>query len=462
MDLNFPQAEEAVIGAILIDAEHALPPLAEQLRPEDFSDPTLRHLFAAALELFLARKPVDPVTIGAAAGAGDEYGQIAAAIMERTPTAANAAEYAAIVQRRARLRALQAAGLDLAQCRDLEDARALIGRAADLSADSRRGESRTWRELAMAFMASLDDEPDEYLELGIDELTKAARVQAGQYVILGAYNSVGKTALALQMAFSLAASGRRVGFFSLETQDMLLARRIFAQQTETRMSAIQAHRLSEEEVRRAADLVDGSWDLPLEFFQAAGCTAADIRARTLSHRLEAIFVDYVQLVAAEGETPQLQLRKVSMALHTLAQQLGVAVFALSQVTLPQRDVKGRRQPLRKEHLRESQQLANDADVIFLLDLSDPDDYESNRILLMDKNKDVGQARMLLRFDGPRLRFSYQPPLEDADETARRERSGKMDANRAERREKAAAKAAEREARENGFRELEGGAEDLPF
>lgn len=463
MDLSFPQAEAAVIGAILIDADHVLPPLVEQLRPEDFSDPTLRHLFEAARDLYLAKKPVDPVTIGAAAGASDEYGQVAQQLMMATPTAANVEEYAQIMRRKAQLRALQGIGLALSQCRDLEDARILLGRAAEASADSRGTPCRSWRELAQDFLASLDAKPDEYLDLGIPELTRAAKIQAGQYVVLGAYNSVGKTALALQIAWALAASGKRVGFFSLETADKLLVRRIFAQQTQTRLSRIQEHRLSPEDVRRSGDLIEQSWDFPLYFFQAAGWSAADIRARTLSQRLEVVFIDYVQLLAPGSENLAQELRAVSMALHIMAQALGITVVALSQVTLPARDPKTRRRPpLRKENLRESGQLANDADVVLLMDLTDPDDYESNRVLLMDKNKDVGQARMLLSFDGPRLRFAYLPPLEDPDSQAARERSETMDRNRAQRQEKAAAKQAERDAQERAFKELEGGAEGLPF
>ena len=458
MDLNdFPQAEAAVIGSLLIDPDGVMPMLAEELRPSDFSDATLRHLFEAASGLWLGKKPVDAVTIGAAAGASEEYGQLAAQLMRTTPTAAAAKEYAEIVRRRAQLRDLQSVGLALAGCRDLDEARGLLGRAADLSADVRREDSRCWRELAQEFLDDLDARPDEYLELGIPELTKAARVQAGQYVILGAYNSVGKTALALQMAWALAQSGKRVGFFSLETKDKLLARRIMAQQTTARMSSIQAHSMTRDEVKAAVDVTDKSWDYPLEFFQAAGYTAADIRARTLSHRLDAIFIDYVQLVSDEGESPALQVRAISMALHTLAQQLGVTVFALSQVTLPQRDSRGRRPPLRKENLRESQQLANDADVVLLLDLTDPDDYESNRVLVMDKNKDAGQARMLLHFDGPRVTFSYQAlPDENAERNAVRER------NQNARTEKRRRAQAEREARESAFEELEGGKEELPF
>ena len=253
--------------------------------------------------------------------------------------------------------------------------------------------------------------------------------------MLGAYNSVGKTALALQMAFGLARSGKRVGFFSLETKDRLLTRRIFAQQAGARMSRIQTHKLREDELRRAIALADDTCDVPLEFFDAAGYSVADIRERAIAHRLDAVFVDYAQIVESAGETPALQVRAVSIGLHALAQQLNAAVIALSQVTLPQLNSKGQRPPLRKENLRESAQLANDADVVLLLDLTDPNDYESNRLLLMDKNKDVGQARMLLSFDGPHLRFSYLPPVTDPETEAARERTAKMDANREARQRK---------------------------
>lgn len=95
--------------------------------------------------------------------------------------------------------------------------------------------------------------------------------------------------------------------------------------------------------------------------------------------------------------------------------------------------------------------------MLLLDLTDPDDYESNRVLLMDKNKDVGQARMLLRFDGPRLRFSYMPPVNESAETIK-----KREENQEKKKAEKAKKQAARDAQEAAFEELEGGKEGLPF
>lgn len=458
---NASVAEQAVIGSMLIDAD-CVPDVCSRLRGEDFADQTLRHLFEAARALWLEQKPIDPVTIGARAGMGDLYARIAVALIRDTPTAANVLEYADVVRRDAQLGALQVLGVQIATCRDLDEARTLLSKAAAASADSREDRCHSWAELTHAFIAALQRPAEEYFDLGIPELTKAAKMRRGQYVVLGAYNSVGKTALALQIAYGMAASGKRVGFFSLETDSLLLTQRIFAQQTETRMVVYQERRLSQDAWRRVSELSEASYDYPLYLIDAAGFSPDDIRAYTLAHRFDAVFVDYVQLLAP-GDNPAQELRSVSMRLHTMAQQLGVTVTVLSQVTLPARDPKTRtRPPLRKEHLRESQQLANDADIVLLLDLSDPDDYESNRVLLMDKNKDVGQGRMLLAFDGPRMRFSYLPPFEGDDERASRERTDSMDANRGRRAEKRRKQEAERTALEAAFRELEGGADDLPF
>ena len=175
-----------------------------------------------------------------------------------------------------------------------------------------------------------------------------------------------------------------------------------------------------------------------------------------------IFVDYVQLLQAEGESPAQQVRAISMDLHRMSQQLGVTVIGLSQVTPPPKDAKGRRPELSKENLRESHQLIHDAEAILILDLTDLKDYGSTRVLKVDKNKDGPCCRMLLRFDARHMRFVYQPPVRDPEDIAAAERAAVKDRNREERNEKNAQDRREREAQESAFRELEGGEEELPF
>ena len=466
MDLNelrFPQAEEAVIGAILLDGEHVLPAVAGELRGEDFSDPTLRHLFEAARELFLQQKPVDPVTVGAAAGAGEEYARIAAAIMQATPTAANAAEYAAVVRRNAQLRAIQGIGFALSQCRDLEEGLARLREAEGLLAGRETVKISRYKEMAESFLKRIDDPtPADYLDFGFPQLNEQVKISQGRFGVLAAESSVGKTALALQIALGIARGGKRVGFFSLETSAPDAMDRIMAQTTDAPLPAIKRKRLDEAWLRGIAREVERSWELPFELIEAAGATVEDLRAVTLQRRYEVIVVDYVQLLQAEGENPAQQVRAISMDLHRLAQQLGVTVVGLSQVTPPPKDQKGRRAELSKDNLRESHQLIHDAEFILIMDLSDITDYSSTRILKVDKNKDGPCCRMLLRFDARHMRFVYQPPVEDPDAAATRERTETMDRNREARAEKRAREKAARDAQEAAFTVLEGGSEEVPF
>ena len=463
MDLSFPQAEEAVLGAILIDAEHVLPAIVNALRPEDFSDPTLRHLFEAARGLFLEQKPVDPVTIGAASGASEEYGRIAAGIMQRTPTAANVTEYAEIVRKNARFRALQTAGWEISQARDAETALALLREAEGLLTDRENVRICSYRDMAQNFLDRMNDRtPASFLDFGFAQLNEQVRISQGRFGIIAAESSVGKTALALQIALGLARSGRRVGFFSLETSAPDAMDRIMAQTAGVALPAIKRKNLDEAWMRALAKETERSWELPFELIEAAGSTVADIRAVTLQRRYEVIFIDYVQLLSAEGENPAQQVRAISMDLHRMSSQLCVTVIGLSQVTPPPRDAKGRRAELSKENLRESHQLIHDAEFILIMDLADRNDYQSNRILKVDKNKDGPCCRMLLRFDARHMRFEYVPPVTDAEETARQQRLETMDRNREQRAEKRARELAARDAQENAFRELEGGKEGLPF
>ena len=463
MDLSFPQAEEAVIGAILIDGEHVLPAVAEQLRAQDFSDATLRHLYEAARDLFLQQKPVDPVTIGAASGAGEEYAAVASAIMARTPTAANAVEYAGIVRQNARLRALQDAGMAIIQSRSVDEAFGRLRDAEGLLAERENAKIFRYREMAERFLARMDDpKPADYLDFGFAQLNEQVKISQGRFGLIAAESSVGKTALALQIALGIARGGKRVGFFSLETSAPDAMDRIVAQTTDAPLPAIKRKRLDDAWLRAITREIEASWDLPFELIEAAGSTVADLRAITLQRRYDVIFVDYVQLLQAEGDNPAQQVRAISMDLHRMSQQIGVTVVGLSQVTPPPRDAKGRRPELSKDNLRESHQLIHDAEFILIMDLSDINDYQSNRILKVDKNKDGPCCRMLLRFDARHMRFEYQPPVEDPDEAASRVRTEVMDRHREERAEKRAARKAARDAQESAFRELEGGKEGLPF
>lgn len=123
MDLNaWRDAQGAVIGSLLIDPERVAGLVFSQARAEHFGDAALRHVFEAAREIWQERRPVDAVTVAAAAGA--DYRDLIADAMRATPTAANVESYLKLIRDAAKLRAIQTAAMAIAGSDDLEQAAA--------------------------------------------------------------------------------------------------------------------------------------------------------------------------------------------------------------------------------------------------------------------------------------------------------------------------------------------------
>lgn len=440
MAVSAYDAQAAVLGSLLIDPEHLAGGIMQRLRPDDFSDSSLRSLFNAARELWLDQNTIDPVTLQDRAGAA--YRELIAEVLQLTPTSANWESYCAIVQNNARLARLHGVALRILECEKADEARDLLLDAQGMLAQRESIRIYSYRDMLNAQLDRVQDgTPPDFLDWGFAQLNELLTIKQGRFCVLGAESSVGKTALALQLARTVAEKGKKVGFFSLETDHDDAIDRMTANSADIALPVIKHKRLTREAVGRIMEEFKRHGDLPLELIEAAGCTVEEIRATTLMRRYDVIFIDYVQLItASRGDGSSEQVRQISIDLHTLSQQLGVTVIGLSQVTPPEKDKKGNRRPLRKEDLRESKQLGNDAEAVLLLDLTDLSDYGSPRVLIVDKNKDGPPGRMLLNFEPRHMRFTYQPPFEDDDARSARERNEKMDRNRAERREKEAAKA----------------------
>lgn len=462
MAVNAYDAQAAVIGSLLLEPERLAGEIMQRLRPEDFADGSLRSLYAAARELWLEQARIDPVTL--LDKAGSAYHDLIAQVLQLTPTAANWESYAGIVKNNARLSKLRGVALRILECERAEEARDLLLDAQGLLAQRESIRIFTYRDMLNGQLDRLQDQtPPDFLDWGIPQLNEILTIKQGRFVVIGAESSVGKTAFALQLARNMAISGKRVGFYSLETDHDDAVDRMTANSSDIHLRNIKHKRLDRCAIGRIVDEFKKNGELPLELIEAAGCSVEEIRATTLMRRYDVIFVDYVQMIPGKGENVSSQVRSVSIALHAMSQQLGVTVIGLSQVTPPDTDRNGNRRELNKSDLRESGQLGNDAEAVLLLDLTDLKDYRSPRKLIIDKNKDGAPGRMLLNFDAPHMRFTYLPPFEGSDREAARERNEKMDQRRQERREKEAAKAKTSiEGQGSVFEELPDDGEVLPF
>lgn len=397
---SWKQAQEAVLGSMLLD-ERCIGRVLQATDELHFPDGACRHLYRAVRALWDERRPVDPVSL--LAQAGGSYERRIGEIMQRTPTAANVDRYVEILRDSASLSAYREAAMQILECETTQQAAAVWDRLGRIRMKAEKARCLPLSEAIGRYLDRMnDDTPPDYLNFGIKQLDRLLHVGRGKFLILGADSSVGKTALALQFAYHFAECGKKVCFFSLETDNDTLTDRLMA---ETQVANINLPRtklkaLTTQDYTRALDAGNKSARVPLYLHDSCE-TVDEIRTWTIQEGFEVIVVDYLQLLSGEGEKRWDIVTNISMQLHRLAQKLGVTVLALSQVTPSSKE----NSKLTMDDLRESRQLKHDADVIMLLERCD--EFANGRSLTIAKNKDGRRNQGLkLSFDPEHMTFSY--------------------------------------------------------
>lgn len=401
-------AQYAVLGSILIEPD-ITGEVLQTVREDDFGDATCKTIFAAIRDLYIAGSRIDAVVVLHAVG--EQYRDYLSQLMDITPTAAGWKSYAAIMRDQAQLYRIRALAAELEASSTVADARDVIGKLHDAMTDK----SRRVVSLADGFKLFLHSQETNpaYLEFGIDPLDDGRLFAAkGDFIVIGARPSVGKTALAIQMARHMGQT-QKVGFFSLETGAEKFFDRYVSNATGTGFGRIKRRELDEEDWPCISKAIhDDVKQIQLEMVDASGMSVEDIRAMTLARRFDVIFVDYLQLISGRERDSYSRVTNISMGLHNLAQQANVAVIALAQLRRAERQ-KDKKTGKSVEYaptlsdLRESGQIEQDADVVMLMYLSDPDRPTSDRILRVAKNKEGQRGKVTLMFDGYRQRFDVR-------------------------------------------------------
>lgn len=389
------EIEFTIIGTLLREPEHMGEAMAK-LTLADFESMGAQGIFRAMGALFLADKPITEVTV--LAEAGDDYrGVVALAAWSKYYTT-RIDYYFDLLVRQSKLALARTLGNDLAVAESEEAAEAILGRLNGAFSGRRSVEIVSMQDAALHFFDThADGVSPKHLPWGFQELNEKLTVSLGAFVVIGGYPSAGKTLLSLQMSLNLAKE-YRVGYFSLETGTDGLFQRILAHKAQIPLPKIKKNTLGTNEWDALQEAIRSLDALSLSLVRAGGMTAADIQAVTRQKKFEVIFVDYLQLVQAKGGNRYEQVTSVSLALHTLAQELGVTVIALAQLSRPEK-VKGKAPPPNMNSFRESGQIEQDADVAMLLYPADPDDNGSQRILKISKNKDGPKGTLTLDFHG---------------------------------------------------------------
>ena len=391
-------AERTVLGSLLTDPRCA-GEVFRQAKAEYFKTEPLRHVFEAAQSLWAENRPIDAVTVLHAAG--DEYHDWIGDCMAYAPTAANLGEHLRILRSEYRLSAIQDAASYFALIRTEEEAIDAYERIGLLLRESDTIEDLSWTELLIDYLDRMNSkEPPNYLSWGIKQLDEQLFVSPGKFVVLAADSSVGKTALALQFAYHMASSGKKVLFFSLETDKESLEDRLMAERqvANIAMPRTKLRALTSEDYMRATSAGDRSSKIFLRVIRRAD-SIAQIQNRTIMHRADVIFIDYLQIIDHKARGRTEVVAEISMALHRMAQRLGVTIIALSQVTPPEGG------EITIQDLRESNQIKHDAEVILLM-MKDKA-FQNARKLVIGKDKDgATNKKLLLSFDPEHMTFSY--------------------------------------------------------
>ncbi len=391
---NSAEAEQSVLGGLLLD-NLAWDRAADLLRDGDFYRHEHRLIFAAIGALIGAERPADVITVFEhlqAQGKAQDCGGLSYlnALAQSVPSAANLRRYAEIVRERAILRRLIAASDEIAtqafnpQGRQvaqlLDEAEGLILAIGEEGARTRQGFQGIDK-----LVAALIDRVNELAENGAEEVTgvrtgffeldrMTAGLQKGDLIVLAARPSMGKTALALNIAEHVAvAEGLPALVFSMEMGAAQLALRMVGALGRIDQQHLRTGALRDEEWERLADAVDRLGRVQLYIDETPALNSAELRARArrmarqFGGTLGLIVVDYLQLMSGASSSEEnraTEIGEISRGLKALAKELQCPVIALSQLN---RSVESRndKRPMMSD-LRESGALEQDADVIMFI------------------------------------------------------------------------------------------------
>lgn len=391
---NWMQAQYSVLGSVLIEPDLA-PKLIHQSRRSDFTGECAT-VYAAMVQLFQEGVPVDPVTVSNALGG--HYREFLMQLMEVTPTAANFDYYLQICREQAKVQAVRGIAQQILTAESSEQIRGLLEGANEMMVDKPSLRIVTMKDALKSFMERHSREAN-YLSWPIIDLNPRLFVEQGDFVLLGGFPSAGKSALSLQCARHWAKQ-MKVGFFSLETSPEKLMDRMMSAVAQINLDTIKRNQLSDQDWADVANLAPMVMEHNLDLIPAACMSVADVRSVTMMRRYQLIIIDYVQLLSATGSSRFEQVTNISLALHRMAQDMGVTIVALSQLKRKSDD-----STPESSDLRESGQLEQDADVIMMLKLEHKDHPEGNRKLYITKNKEGTCPMITLAFDGKHQTFT---------------------------------------------------------
>ena len=438
------EAESSVIGGLLLD-NSAWDKIGDMLAEADFYRYEHRQVFASISSLINNNRAADVITVFEhlqTQGKAEEIGGLAYlnSLAQYVPSSANIRRYAEIVRERSILRKLISVSDEIATSaistkgkpvpQILDEAEQKIFNIGEEGARMRQG-FQSMGNLVVQLLDRVEEmsqNPNDITGVptgffDLDRMTSG--MQAGDLIVLAARPSMGKTALAINVAENVALKeGLPVAVFSMEMGASQLAIRIVGSIGRIDQTRLRTGKLLDEEWPRLSEAVERLRNVSLSIDETPGLTPSELRAnaRRLARscgKLGLVVVDYLQLMSGssgtDGDNRATELGEISRGLKMLAKELQCPVIALSQLN---RGVEQRtdKRPMMSD-LRESGAIEQDADVIMFIYRDDYYNKDSKEPgvaeIIIGKQRNGPTGTVKLTFLKPITKFeSYAGPSSD--------------------------------------------------
>ena len=407
------EAERSILGAILLD-NAVCNQAVELLRRDDFFLDSHRRIYDRMVALSERGASIDLITLSEELRKSAEFEQVGgqsyiASLIDGVPRTDTIEPYAKIVKAKSQLRKLiTASNQIIASCIDEEDdpeiiidhAEALIFQIAE---DRVRQGFQYIGEVAQRRLEQIEQmagRPEMITGVptgftDFDQMTSG--LQRQELVIVAARPSMGKTALALNMALYAAKNDATVGIFSLEMSAEQLVSRLLCSEARVDAHRLRTGYLNREEWARLADALRRLCETQVYIDDTPGTSVLEMRAKCrrlkAEHNLDLLIIDYLQLMSGRGriESRQQEVSQISRDLKGLAKELNVPVVALSQLSRATETRSDHRPQL--SDLRESGSIEQDADVVCFI-------YRDEVYNPTDENRGVAELIIGKQRNGP--------------------------------------------------------------
>ncbi len=409
MPPNDLEAEKSVLGALMLDS-NAMSVVVDIIKSDDFYDHKHSIIHDAMLDLYEKQEPIDVLSVSSRLKEKKSLKQAGgstylADLVNTVASTSNVKHYAEIVRKKKILRDLIESSSHISHMgyneeddieEVLDEAEKKIFSIARYSVKQKFQTVKSALAEAWERIDRLHKSGDEMRGIstgfsGLDNIL--AGFQKSDLIILAARPSMGKTALALDIARNVAKKGKAVGIFSLEMSSQQLVDRLLVAEAKVDSWKLRTGRLSrDEDFAKISMALDTLSQSPIFIDDEPSKNIMQMRA--MARRLQSehaeqgglglLIVDYLQLIMPRQRIENIvqQMTEISRALKALAKELDVPVLALSQLS---RAVESRHDKRPKLHdLRDSGSIEQDADVVMFI-------YREDRYKNPDENRDVNIA-----------------------------------------------------------------------